>query len=80
MTLKQWLKKQDLGLTDDDFSSWQSDLYVKSKPGVLNAINKYRDEQNIYLRYSHFDSNDDGSLWIEIPFNYIPEGEELNEE
>jgi hypothetical protein len=80
MTLKQWLMGQELNLTDKDFDHWQSDLYVKSKPGVLDSINKYRDEQNIYLRYSHFDSNEDGSLWIKIPFNYIPPTEKENEE
>tara|TARA_R100001244_G_scaffold19465_1_gene20021 strand:- start:62 stop:280 length:219 start_codon:yes stop_codon:yes gene_type:complete len=72
MTLKPWLMSQDLSLTEEDFGKWQSDLHVRSKPGVVDAINKYRDEENIYLRYSHFTSNIDGSLWIEIPFNYIP--------
>jgi hypothetical protein len=73
MTLKQWLMSQDLGLTDKDFGKWQSDLHVRSKPGVLRALAQYRDKHNSYMRYTQFTSNIDGEFWVEIPFNYIPE-------
>mgnify|MGYP003148003469 CR=1 FL=1 len=72
--LKQWLmeyKDEDgnsLELTDDNFGTWATDLYIKSKPGVLKALQKFKDEKNPHMRWKHFRSNYDKSIWIDVPF------------
>lgn len=61
MTLREKLTAQ-FNLTDADFGTHASDLYVRCVPGMLDFL------KAAGLPHSTFIDNIDGVLWVEIPF------------
>ena len=72
--LKQWLMEYEdedgnnLGLTDKDFGTWATDLYVKVKPGLIEALMKFQAEKNPHMKWYKFKSHIDNSKWIDVAF------------
>lgn len=49
-----------------EIGNWQSDLHVKYCPEAIALIRKHG------LRGETFQSKIDGSIWVDIPFQYEP--------
>lgn len=70
MTLKQTLKTK-FGLSDDNFDSHASDLYVRHREDVFNHLKSLPViGKNIKTFYSQNNIDPPNTLWIEIPFAY----------
>lgn len=68
--LQQRMQK-DLGLSDDDFAYYATDLYVTATPKVIRWLKQnYRHPNNISTFVSPRDSNWNGAgrLCLDIPF------------
>jgi hypothetical protein len=47
----------------------ESDLYVKCSEEAINILDQYPAEKKIA---KFFRSQIDGTLWIDVPFSYLP--------
>jgi hypothetical protein len=71
MTLKEQLKNAFPELTERDFGSWQTDLYVVAYPKVVQWL---KDNYQFYTNIQHFigqkgaDWNGAGKSCLDIPF------------
>jgi len=65
MNVKQELLDAGLGLTEEDFDSHESDLYVRCKHGVRLWL---RENYEFYRSVRSFVSQIDTQLWLDIPF------------
>lgn len=65
MKLKQAIKER-FGLSDKDFSSWQSDLYVRAVPGLREFLNEVLEHPK---NVTGFKCQVEGDIWFDIPFH-----------
>lgn len=63
--LKERLLNAGLGMTEDDFDVWQSDLYVRAKPGVREWLKK---NYEWWVNVTRFRSCRNGDPWFDVPF------------
>lgn len=69
MSLKQQLLDADLGLTEDDFGTHESDLYVLAKPGVREWLKaNYEFYRNVTGFVGAEGSDWEGQAALDIPF------------
>jgi hypothetical protein len=62
-TIKQEIMDQFPELTEQDFSSHESDLYVKNIPGLVKFL-----KETLGLTSSFFRDQVTKKIWVEIPF------------
>ena len=72
MTIKQSLMA-NLGLTEEDFGSYRSDLFVKEKPGVYRHIRDNFPVMKIEKYVGEPKSEWDGIPFFIIPFGFMDE-------
>jgi hypothetical protein len=68
-TLKEQLR-EECNLTEDDFGSHASDLYVKHSEAVEKWL---KSNYEFYKSCVKFRSQIDRELWFDIPFGYMEE-------
>ena len=61
-SIKAALIEQFPGLTDDDFGTYESDLYVRNYPGIAKFV------RSKGITFSHFISQIDKKSWLDLSF------------
>jgi len=61
-SIKATIRENFPHLTDDDFDTHESDLYVRSYPGIAKLI------RSKGIRFDYFISQIDKQAWLNLPF------------
>lgn len=69
MTIREQLLAQ--GMTEDQFSNWQSDLYVLKTPVSEKFVSEFQFKQQVKTFVLR--SQTETQTWYEIPFGFMDE-------